>query len=71
VAIFYHYQFRMKKSVEFTPDGIKALKSKAIEKPAKDLLDCRKPFRESLARIIGMNKALTATSSAIPPKVRQ
>lgn len=50
MAIFYHYQFRMKKSVEFTPDGISTLKSKAIEKPARDLLDCRKPFCKSFAR---------------------
>ncbi|KFH41901.1 hypothetical protein ACRE_073600 [Hapsidospora chrysogenum ATCC 11550] len=50
VAIFYHYQFRMKKSVEFTPDGISALRSKAIEKPARDLLDCRKPFLQSLQK---------------------
>ncbi|KAL6869296.1 hypothetical protein ACO1O0_000620 [Amphichorda felina] len=54
VAIFYHYQFRTKKSLELSADWLREPKFssgryiKAIETTAGDLLDCRKKFLQSL-----------------------
>lgn len=53
MTIFYHYQFRMKKSLEFSPDWLREPKYsarrhvKGIEAAANDMLDCRKKFRKS------------------------
>lgn len=52
MAIFYHYHFKMKKSVEVSMDWLKApaypsnaVLSKRLHHAAKELIDCRKDFR--------------------------
>lgn len=60
LAIFYHYQFRTKKSLELSPDWLRAPKYssvrrvKAIETTARGLLDCRKKFRKSRMRLMNI-----------------
>lgn len=50
IAIFYHYHFRNKKSIEVSMDWLKspypsqACRSKGLQQAGTDMLDGRKPF---------------------------
>ncbi|CAM1506803.1 Fc.00g064440.m01.CDS01 [Cosmosporella sp. VM-42] len=56
MAVFYHYQFRTKKSLELSLDWLKspypskACQSKRIRNFAKDLIDSRKKFYETVQK---------------------
>lgn len=47
MAIFYHYHFRNKKSIEVSTDCLKACHSSQVHQAAKDMLDSRKTFCKS------------------------
>jgi hypothetical protein len=66
LTMFYHYQFRMKKSIELSLDWLKsskypseARKSKLLHQSAKDMHDHRRSFCKCHSRWNDLSQGLT------------